>query len=214
MNSREKLFLLFFLFLVAVILLLVIRGSSFRKLELHSRTLHNIVSSPSIVYTTLPTAEFDSTLPVPSSLYGTVGSSKSELKLCDDGDLQFFVNQKRIWNIKYPRAIVQSPETEALKEVQMGQWGPAVATSGPCKLTLSPLAITRYDLPHWTLFGGFEEMRGETSGTVFLMSDNRQKRAVLLKNGDIVILNTSAEKSSQVINTTLQTSLYNAWVTV
>jgi hypothetical protein len=212
MNSREKLFLLFVLFFVALILLLVIRGSSFRKLEQHTRTLHNIVSSPAIAYTTLPTAAFDSNLPVPSSLIGTVGSSKSELKLGDDGNLEYFVNQKRIWNLKSPRAILQSPETEVLKEVQMGKWGPVAAVSGPCKLTLSPLAITRYDLPHWTLFGGFEDVRGDTSGTIFLISENRKKRAVLLKNGDIVILSMAAERNSQVVETTLESSLYNAWV--
>ena len=212
MNSREKLFLLFFLFLVALILLFVIRGSSFRVLDQHSRTLKNIVASPAIVYTNVPVAEFASNMPVPSSLVGTVGSSKSELKLCDDGDLQYFVNSKRIWHLKSPRSILQSPETEALKTVQMGPWGPVAAMSGPCKLTLSPLAITRYDVPHWTVFGGFEDMRGETSGTIFLMSENRQKRAVLLKNGDIVVVSTTATKESQVLTSKVETSLYNAWV--
>jgi hypothetical protein len=212
MNSREKLFLLFAFVCVALILLFVIRGSSFRVLEQHSRTLKNIVKSPPIVYSNVPVADFASNMPVPSSLIGTVGSSKCELKLCDDGDLQYFINGKRIWSLKSPRAIVQSPETDALMTVQMGTWGPVAAVSGPCKLTLSPLAITRYDMPHWTLFGGFEEMRGDVSGTIFLMSENRRKRAVLLKNGDIVVLSTAAEKDSQVLTTHVETSLYNAWV--
>jgi hypothetical protein len=170
-------------------------------------SLKNIVKGQKPIYTKIP----DLTVPseVPSSIKVHVGEIHAELELTNSGNLLYNVNGSRIWSLTEPRKIVQCPQTEVLKNLQVqGSWSSPV-NPGNVSLYLAPFLITVNDAPFWSLFGGSEKATSVNGGHVILMSDSRAHRAALMNNGDIVILTTLAQGTN--FKTTVTNSLLTAW---
>ena len=167
-------------------------------------------------YSILPETKVVS-LPISHNLSKQITSSlSSTLLITNNGVIEYFLNDLKVWKSSEPRTHYYGVETEVLKNYFAAKstenWDYCCETSNGIRLHLAPLAIT-CDFGKrivWSFLSGWDatsfcttqhcEIPFELSHSKLdkavnvAISKDRSKRMVLLPNADIVTVNAGAEK--------------------
>ena len=186
----------------------------------------NVLPPLKPVATSIPLLD-NSTVQVTSTLSAT-------LKINNSGEMEYFLNNLKVWKSSDPRSHIGSIEVNVLKEYigknNSYDWQSISETSNGLRLHVAPLAITcdKGKRIIWTFLTGWDasafmyktsapntnecqlpmQVNGKEQANIVLISNNRIKRLLFCPNGDIFILNRAAkEKGSLILITTVQESL-------
>ena len=162
------------------------------------------------MYTSTPAPSFASIMPVKDYLQESFGSNIVTLKLRNGGELVYMINDKIIWSSLSPHTYVKCPESALVENAMLSlEWNPVASTNdgSNVKLFLKPFVVTKDDSIIWSMFGGFQCQNLDTNGQVIMISPKRHDRLVLMNSGDLVVLQSSSVKGSQIVSTKLHFSL-------
>jgi hypothetical protein len=147
------------------------------------------------MYETCPQVSLNTNISLPSFIEQQASSLKCKLELSRQGILNYYINNKLVWNSSNPRKIIYGPDVTALLHyADTNEWK-IVCTNNKLKLSVAPLAITRNGRTIWSFYSGWDssEFSNRTTGEAFLLSDCRKFRMSLLENSDIVILKVNTD---------------------
>lgn len=155
----------------------------------------------------LPETKFNTNLLIPYKKQYTYRNIDVYLTLTNDGFLEYFANNERVWTSKNPHEYMKNVTVKLLLSEFVES---CICLSEHVQLHLFPLRIMYKDQILWGFWGGFDvahtcknlsyecpiPVDDNTNGTLFLFSDDRIFRASLHENGDILIMKAHADTNN------------------
>lgn len=256
LSPRTTLFLLSSLTVTCIILAFVFISSAEKKFGTVKNSLKLVktpksnddllgyaetnISSPRVAcranydFSLLPELSPLSSTPLPSNASSQVTATLSaNLLLTNAGELEYYLNELRVWKSGEPRAHIGSVETNVLKEFVAKRpsetWEYIGETSNGLRLHVAPLAITgdRGKKIVWTFLSGWDpltlclsvslcelpmQVPLKEKASMIMISKDRSKRLVLSTNSDLLILSRApTERGSSTLKTEVKESLISSF---
>ena len=166
----------------------------------------------------VPDLIIDTNNSLESFLIDKASSLICKLKLNNNGELEYLLNDKIIWNSSKPREILKNTDLDVLLHFMNDDtitWN-TVYENESYKLHIAPLAISSKITSKiiWSFISGWDALSGggeiqipndlnyKNTSKVILISDNRKFRGSLLSNSDFIILETLVNPNNKYVRET------------